>query len=673
MAHLSGDAGLIEAFRSGEDLHRFVGVAGLRRRAATTSPASMRAKIKAMNYGLAYGLSAYGLSQQLAHRHRRGARADGRVLRALRRRARLPARASSRRPGETGYTETILGRRRYLPDLTSDNRQRREMAERMALNAPIQGSAADIIKVAMLGVERGAARRAGARSRMLLQVHDELVLEIAPGERDDVEALVRREMGSRRRAGRPARRLVGVGQPGTTPPTETRRPCSGVPVGRRRSPSREEPAPQWATSRPRPRCCGRPLGLDEVDEVRPAAATRGPGRRGCGGARRRSPAPVVALDVGGAVEVGRGHRQPRSAGSSGNAQRSGWVVENTNRPPGRSTRAASRMTAAESATKGTAPYAVKTMSMLASAKGRASRVALQPAGRPRRGSRAVSGVEAALAQHRRRQVASPTTCAARPASQREHCAAPAPISRTRRPRTSPSRLGVGLAQPLRAPDEVVVPEEARRARRGSRRASASHQRRLAEAVSGAGPLLDAPAHRPMPRSWLFHGAQFLRGCCAGTSVRDPAERRPVDRATVCRHPRDPQSRALACAFARGPRPGHVCPRIILSTIGVPTYMTATHGREDRPSGRHQRHRHLRKTSSPRSTRRSSTSTTATSSRVPSSRSTGTRSCSTSATRPRASSPPASCRSSTTSTRPRSSPSATRSRPSSSRRRTRKAA
>ena len=95
----------------------------------------------------------------------------------------------------TGFTETMLGRRRYLPDLTSDNRQRREMAERMALNAPIQGSAADIIKVAMLRVE-AALRTEGLRSRMLLQVHDELVLEVPTGERAAVEQLVRREMGA---------------------------------------------------------------------------------------------------------------------------------------------------------------------------------------------------------------------------------------------------------------------------------------------------------------------------------------------------------------------------------------------------------------------------------------------------------------------------------------------
>jgi DNA polymerase-1 len=94
-----------------------------------------------------------------------------------------------------GYTETILGRRRYLPDLASDNGQRRQMAERMALNAPIQGSAADIIKVAMLRVQR-ALREEGRASRLLLQVHDELVLEIAPGEREPVEELVRREMAA---------------------------------------------------------------------------------------------------------------------------------------------------------------------------------------------------------------------------------------------------------------------------------------------------------------------------------------------------------------------------------------------------------------------------------------------------------------------------------------------
>ncbi len=192
MAHLSGDAGLIEAFRSGEDLHRFVGsrVFGV---APEDVTAPMRSKIKAMSYGLAYGLSAFGLSRQLtiSTEEARGLMEEyferfGGVRRYL-----DDVVEQARRQG---YTETMLGRRRYLPDLTSDNRQRREMAERMALNAPIQGSAADIMKVAMLGVDAGL-RESGARSRMLLQVHDELVLEVARGERELVEDIVRRELG----------------------------------------------------------------------------------------------------------------------------------------------------------------------------------------------------------------------------------------------------------------------------------------------------------------------------------------------------------------------------------------------------------------------------------------------------------------------------------------------
>ena len=209
MAHLSGDAGLIEAFRTGEDLHSFVGARVFSVGIDEVTPA-MRSKIKAMSYGLAYGLSAFGLSKQLAigtgeakelmdeYFERFGGVRD--YLRELVVEAR-----------STGYTATMLGRRRYLPDLVSDNRQRREMAERMALNAPIQGSAADIMKVAMLGVDRGLTA-AGAKSRMLLQVHDELVLEIAAGERDDVEKLVRHEMGHAAPMDVPLDVSVGVGR-----------------------------------------------------------------------------------------------------------------------------------------------------------------------------------------------------------------------------------------------------------------------------------------------------------------------------------------------------------------------------------------------------------------------------------------------------------------------------
>ena len=168
----------------------------------------MRRRIKAMSYGLAYGLSAYGLSQQLKHhaRRRRGARCTPTSSASA-----ASATTSTRVVDEarlTGYTETTLGRRRYLPDLTSDNRQRREMAERMALNAPIQGSAADVIKVAMLNVEKAIAAE-GLRSRMLLQVHDELVLEVAPGEREKLEELVRREMAG---AAELSRAAGGVGR-----------------------------------------------------------------------------------------------------------------------------------------------------------------------------------------------------------------------------------------------------------------------------------------------------------------------------------------------------------------------------------------------------------------------------------------------------------------------------
>ena len=193
MAHLSEDTLLIEAFRSGQDFHSIT-AARVFDVAAEDVSTEQRAKIKAMNYGLAYGLSAFGLGQQLGIEpgEARGLMDEyfetfggvrdylGGVVDEARR---------------TGFTETLRGRRRYLPDLTSDNRQRREMAERMALNAPIQGSAADLIKVAMLDLEEGIAT-AGLRSRMLLQVHDELVLEVAAGEREQLEQLVRQHMGA---------------------------------------------------------------------------------------------------------------------------------------------------------------------------------------------------------------------------------------------------------------------------------------------------------------------------------------------------------------------------------------------------------------------------------------------------------------------------------------------
>lgn len=208
MAHLSGDAGLIQAYAEGEDLHRYVGSHVFGVPPEEVTPA-MRSKVKAMSYGLAYGLTSFGLSKQLEisvdeartlvkdYFDRFGGVRD--YLRGVVEQARID-----------GYTSTIEGRRRYLPDLSSTDRQLRELAERVALNSPIQGSAADIIKHAMLGVA-AELQKQGLKSRMLLQVHDELVLEVWPGERDAVEALVVAQMGAAADLKVPLEVQVGVG------------------------------------------------------------------------------------------------------------------------------------------------------------------------------------------------------------------------------------------------------------------------------------------------------------------------------------------------------------------------------------------------------------------------------------------------------------------------------
>ncbi len=209
MAHLSKDEALIAAFKSGEDLHTTVGsqVFGV---SPSAVDAEMRRQIKAMSYGLAYGLSAYGLAQQLNLSPTEAAALMGNYfdrfggIRDYLKSVVVEAR-------ERGYTETILGRRRYLPDLNSENRQQREVAERMALNAPIQGSAADIMKVAMLRVIE-AMRAQSMNSRLLLQVHDELIFEIAPGEEESLSTLVRREMSAAVELSLPLDVNVGVGK-----------------------------------------------------------------------------------------------------------------------------------------------------------------------------------------------------------------------------------------------------------------------------------------------------------------------------------------------------------------------------------------------------------------------------------------------------------------------------
>jgi DNA polymerase-1 len=191
MAHLSHDEALIEAFKSGEDLHDTVARKVFD---VTEVTPDMRRQIKAMSYGLAYGLSPYGLAAQLDI-----STEDARIMMDDYFRRFGGIRSYLAEVVEIArsklYTETMYGRRRKLPDLVSDNRQRREIAERMALNAPIQGSAADIVKIAMLKVDQ-ALRVAQLKSRLLLQVHDELVLEVAEGEKEQVSALVRENMSS---------------------------------------------------------------------------------------------------------------------------------------------------------------------------------------------------------------------------------------------------------------------------------------------------------------------------------------------------------------------------------------------------------------------------------------------------------------------------------------------
>lgn len=189
MAHLSGDEGLIAAFNEGEDLHRFVGARIFGVAPEDVTP-TMRTKVKAMSYGLAYGLSAFGLSKQL-----RIETAEAKALMtdyfARFGAVREYLRNVVEQARVDGYTTTIFGRRRPFADLTSSNRVLRDNAERQALNSPIQGSAADILKRAMILIDSDMR---GMQSRMLLQVHDELVFEIAPGELETMTAIVRDRM-----------------------------------------------------------------------------------------------------------------------------------------------------------------------------------------------------------------------------------------------------------------------------------------------------------------------------------------------------------------------------------------------------------------------------------------------------------------------------------------------
>lgn len=209
MAHLSGDEALIEAFNSGEDLHRTMASMVFGTPVAEVS-AEERSRIKATSYGLAYGLSSYGLAAQLGIPVPEAAALRDRYFERFGKvRDYLEGLVAQARAD--GYTQTMFGRRRYLPDLRSSNRQRREMAERAALNAPIQGSAADIVKIAMINVV-DALSEAGLKSRLLVQIHDELLVEVAPGEAAAVEAIVRDRMATPVELSVPLDVAVGVGR-----------------------------------------------------------------------------------------------------------------------------------------------------------------------------------------------------------------------------------------------------------------------------------------------------------------------------------------------------------------------------------------------------------------------------------------------------------------------------
>jgi DNA polymerase-1 len=208
MAHLSNDAALLKAFESGEDLHASVAGLVFGVKPSEVDP-EMRRQMKAMSYGLAYGLSAYGLAVQLDLSAGAAQELMNKYfIRFGGIRDYLSDVVDQAR--KVGYTQTVMGRRRYLPDLSSDNRPRREIAERMALNAPIQGSAADIIKKAMLNVD-ALIKESKLKSQMLLQVHDELIFDVAPGEVEVLSDLVRKGMANAFALKAPLDVSLGVG------------------------------------------------------------------------------------------------------------------------------------------------------------------------------------------------------------------------------------------------------------------------------------------------------------------------------------------------------------------------------------------------------------------------------------------------------------------------------
>ena len=209
MVHLAKDEKLIAAYQEGEDLHRFVGseVFGVAPEDVTSQ---MRSKVKAMSYGLAYGLSRFGLAKQLNISSDEAGQLRTNYFKRFGRVGRF-LRGVLKQAHADGYTQTIFGRRRQLPDLDSPNRTRREAAERAALNAPIQGTAADIIKIAMINIHR-RLRDENLKTRMLLQVHDEIILEVARGERETAQRILVEEMSGAAQLSVPLDVQVGWGK-----------------------------------------------------------------------------------------------------------------------------------------------------------------------------------------------------------------------------------------------------------------------------------------------------------------------------------------------------------------------------------------------------------------------------------------------------------------------------
>jgi DNA polymerase-1 len=209
MAHLSGDKHMIEAFREGDDIHAAT-AAKIYKIGLDEVTSDMRRKAKTANFGIIYGISVFGLAERMnVDRKEAKELIDGYFETYPQIRAYMDKSIEIAR--ENGYISTILGRKRYLPDIHSHNAVVRGYAERNAINAPIQGSAADIIKIAMVNVYK-RFRQEGIRSKMILQVHDELNFSVYPDEKERVQQIVIEEMEKAYTMQVPLRADCGWGQ-----------------------------------------------------------------------------------------------------------------------------------------------------------------------------------------------------------------------------------------------------------------------------------------------------------------------------------------------------------------------------------------------------------------------------------------------------------------------------